>query len=161
MKCPEQTSKHAGTAKANSSTTRRRLQPVSQHNSNDHTKVAQLFADLERCMSELRDGCRGAADEILLDRQLDGCRLLLIRTIAEGRRDVSLSPREREICHLIARGEPDKGIADVLQISTCTVGTHLRRIFAKLGVHSRAAMVAQVSGFDGRSRPKHLPTLGS
>jgi DNA-binding CsgD family transcriptional regulator len=35
-------------------------------------------------------------------------------------------------------------IADVLNISSWTVCTHLRRIFAKLGVGSRAAMVAQL-----------------
>jgi len=35
-------------------------------------------------------------------------------------------------------------IAAVLEISTWTVGTHLRRMFAKFGVNSRAAMVAQL-----------------
>ncbi|MGZ4888901.1 MAG: LuxR C-terminal-related transcriptional regulator, partial [Candidatus Angelobacter sp.] len=34
-------------------------------------------------------------------------------------------------------------IADVLNISSWTVCTHVRRIFAKLGVGSRAAMVAK------------------
>jgi DNA-binding CsgD family transcriptional regulator len=33
-------------------------------------------------------------------------------------------------------------IASVLEISVWTVSTHLRRIYAKLGVSSRAAMVA-------------------
>jgi DNA-binding CsgD family transcriptional regulator len=32
----------------------------------------------------------------------------------------------------------------VLEISVWTVGTHLRRIFAKLGVGTRASMVAQL-----------------
>jgi DNA-binding CsgD family transcriptional regulator len=36
----------------------------------------------------------------------------------------------------------------VLHISSWTVSTHLRRIFTKLGVSSRAAMVAKVSGFE-------------
>jgi DNA-binding CsgD family transcriptional regulator len=54
---------------------------------------------------------------------------------------VSLSPRESEIARMIAQGYPNKMIASVLEISVWTVSTHLRRIFAKLGVTSRAAMV--------------------
>ena len=42
---------------------------------------------------------------------------------------------------MIAKGYPNKVIASVLDISVWTVSTHLRRIFAKLGVTSRAAMV--------------------
>ena len=45
---------------------------------------------------------------------------------------------------MVAQGHPNKVIAGVLNISTWTVCTHLRRIFAKLGVGSRAAMVAQL-----------------
>jgi DNA-binding CsgD family transcriptional regulator len=55
-----------------------------------------------------------------------------------------LSPREQEIIRLVADGCPDKAIARTLGISPWTVNTHLRRIFTKLGVHSRAKMVAYV-----------------
>ena len=55
-----------------------------------------------------------------------------------------LSGRELEIARLVALGHPNKFIADVLQISVWTVGTHMRRIFAKLGVNSRAAMVSRI-----------------
>jgi len=44
---------------------------------------------------------------------------------------------------MAAEGHPNKIIADVLNISPWTVCTYLRRIFAKLGVTSRAAMVAR------------------
>ena len=57
---------------------------------------------------------------------------------------VVLSPREREIARMVARGYPNKTIAGVLEISLWTVGTYLRRVFAKLGVGSRAAMVARL-----------------
>jgi DNA-binding CsgD family transcriptional regulator len=56
----------------------------------------------------------------------------------------SLSPREREIARMVAMGYTNKTIAAVLEISTWTVGTHIRRVFSKLGVHSRSAMVAQL-----------------
>jgi len=58
---------------------------------------------------------------------------------------VALSPREQEIVRLVAEGHPNKIIAAELDISAWTVGTHLRRIFAKLGVASRAAMVARMA----------------
>jgi DNA-binding CsgD family transcriptional regulator len=45
---------------------------------------------------------------------------------------------------MVAKGYANKTIAAVLDISCWTVSTHLRRIFAKLGVGSRAAMVAQL-----------------
>ena len=56
----------------------------------------------------------------------------------------SLSPREQEIARLVVKGLPNKVIANVLGISIWTVSTHLRRIFAKLDVTRRAAMVARV-----------------
>jgi DNA-binding CsgD family transcriptional regulator len=58
----------------------------------------------------------------------------------------SLSPRESQIARLIADGATNRLIASVLEISLWTVSTHIRRIFAKLGVNSRAEMVAQLFG---------------
>jgi hypothetical protein len=42
---------------------------------------------------------------------------------------------------MVAEGYATKNIAYKLRISEWTVGTHLRRICAKLHVHNRAAMV--------------------
>jgi DNA-binding CsgD family transcriptional regulator len=58
----------------------------------------------------------------------------------------TLSPRESQIARLIADGATNRLIASVLDISLWTVSTHIRRIFAKLGVNSRAEMVAQLFG---------------
>ena len=98
-----------------------------------------------------RPGVAGCAlmlgdDLRLVDAEVDGSRYLLVRMpkIEKTR----LSPREQEIVRMVAEGHPNKVIADVLNISSWTVCTHLRRIFAKLGVGSRAAMVARL--FDGR-----------
>jgi DNA-binding CsgD family transcriptional regulator len=52
-----------------------------------------------------------------------------------------LTQRELQIANLVAQGRCNKQIAIQLQISEWTVSTHLRRVFAKLGVDSRAAMV--------------------
>ncbi len=52
-----------------------------------------------------------------------------------------LTQRELQIANLVAQGHCNKQIASQLKISEWTVSTHLRRVFAKLGVDSRAAMV--------------------
>ena len=65
-----------------------------------------------------------------------------------------LTGRELEIAALVAAGRPNKQIADKLHISEWTVSTHLRRIFAKLGVHSRAAMVYRCTGLIGNGNSR-------
>jgi DNA-binding CsgD family transcriptional regulator len=56
---------------------------------------------------------------------------------------IVLTARELQIVALVAGGRVNKQIADELRISEWTVSTHLRRIFAKLGVDTRAAMVSR------------------
>ena len=56
--------------------------------------------------------------------------------------DFSLSPREREILALLAEGRSQKEIATALFISPKTVATHIQHLLTKLGVHSRAQVVA-------------------
>jgi DNA-binding CsgD family transcriptional regulator len=103
-------------------------------------------------------------DKVILDVEVSGVRCVLVRRPPEtGRPEGALSPREREIARMVAKGYPNKVIARVLEISSWTVSTHLRRIFAKLGVSSRAAMVAQLfedgklgdSPRDGARPPGH------
>ena len=53
-----------------------------------------------------------------------------------------LSPREREVLELLARGYLFKEIAEKLAISVPTVSTYIRRIYEKLHVRSRAQAVA-------------------
>lgn len=55
----------------------------------------------------------------------------------------NLSPREREVLELLARGYLYKEIAETLHISVPTVNAHIRRIYEKLHVHSRAQAVAK------------------
>jgi len=56
--------------------------------------------------------------------------------------DVTLSPREREILALLAEGRSQREIAASLVISPKTVATHIQHLLSKLGVHSRAQVVA-------------------
>ncbi|MGC0330976.1 DNA-binding NarL/FixJ family response regulator [Streptomyces sp. SAI-170] len=54
----------------------------------------------------------------------------------------TLTPRERDILTHLAQGLPNREIARTLFISEATVKTHLRRIYDKLGVDTRAAAVS-------------------
>jgi two-component system, NarL family, nitrate/nitrite response regulator NarL len=83
-------------------------------------------------------------DEVLFEATIDGIAYYLVRSQPPSGAQVSLSPRELAIARLIAKGMPNKCIGDILEISPWTVATHLRRIFVKLGVTSRAAMVARL-----------------
>jgi len=52
-----------------------------------------------------------------------------------------LTPREREILQCLAEGKSNKEVADALQISPGTVGTHRKNILGKLKAHSTAELV--------------------
>jgi DNA-binding CsgD family transcriptional regulator len=58
-------------------------------------------------------------------------------------RDEALSPRERQVLALVAEGFSDANVAARLAITEATVGSHLQRIFRKLGVHSRVELVTR------------------
>lgn len=110
-----------------------------------HQAFAAVIALLEARDGGARPEASGnGSEELLLDTELGGCRYLLLRMSGPQPTRIHLSPRESEIVRMVAKGHPNKVIADVLNISSWTVCTHLRRIFAKLGVGSRAAMVAQL-----------------
>lgn len=104
--------------------------------------VSQLMAPDSAFLTE-KQSRHDHQEEVLIDIDLDGAHYLLIRLPLERPQRVQLSPREQEIVRMVAHGHSNKIIADVLNISSWTVCTHLRRIFAKLGVGSRAAMVAK------------------
>lgn len=63
-----------------------------------------------------------------------------------GTAEGQLSPREEEILRLLAKGARSKEIADQLHIGTGTVNTHVRHIYEKLHVRSRAEAVARFAG---------------
>ena len=54
-----------------------------------------------------------------------------------------LTGREMEVLELAVRGEPNKIIADVLQIAESTVKVHLSRAFDKLGVKDRTSATTE------------------
>jgi ATP/maltotriose-dependent transcriptional regulator MalT len=57
----------------------------------------------------------------------------------------ALSRREREVAVLVAAGNSNPKIAQTLFLSRRTVDSHMRRIFEKLGVQSRAQLAATIA----------------
>lgn len=83
-------------------------------------------------------------NEVVFECDIEGIRYYVIRCRIKSSRQVSLSEREQEIARLVAQGLPNKCIGKQLSISPWTVATYLRRIFSKLGVTSRTAMITQL-----------------
>jgi DNA-binding CsgD family transcriptional regulator len=57
----------------------------------------------------------------------------------------SLTDSERRIAELVTEGATNREVAAVLVISTHTVDSHLRHVFAKLGISSRVQLAAIVT----------------
>jgi DNA-binding CsgD family transcriptional regulator len=99
---------------------------------------------LRQLVGELGPAQRLGIDEVVLGLVVDGVRYTLTRRVAAPSAP-SLSAREREVARMVAKGYTNKTIAAVLEISSWTVDTHIRRIFGKLNVRSRSAMVARLA----------------
>jgi DNA-binding CsgD family transcriptional regulator len=65
---------------------------------------------------------------------------------AEALRSLGVSRREAEVLRLLAIGKDNAEIASELGIAVPTVRKHLERIYARLGVRSRAAAAARALG---------------
>jgi len=104
--------------------------------------VRRYTSDIHSASRHLPDG---KDHTVLLEGEVDGVRYFFVRQALEPPSSHMLfSPREQEIARLVAKGHPNKVIAAILDISPWTVCTHLRRMFAKIGVGSRAALVAKL-----------------
>lgn len=67
---------------------------------------------------------------------------LVERRCAQMGEEYSLSPREIEVLALLAWGKNARRIEEVLGLSANTVKTHVRHIYTKMGVHTRAELDA-------------------
>lgn len=109
-------------------------------------QLVQRLVTVTRAAHPEPQACTGFVElvGVLVDMEIDGMRCIVLETPQPRPTAVPLSPREMEIARMVAKGLPNKAIASVLQISTWTVSSHLRRVFTKLGVASRAEMVGRL-----------------
>jgi NarL family two-component system response regulator LiaR len=116
--------------------------------------VLTSFLEDERLLPAIRAGAAGyllknvqpqelaravrtaAAGEALIDPAVAA---RLVEALGDGREDRAdqLTPREREVLALIARGFANKRIAAELGVAEKTVKTHVSNVLAKLGVSDR------------------------
>lgn len=66
----------------------------------------------------------------------------VLEALESREEETELTPRERQILHLVAEGCTNMHIAERLSISPKTVDNHRTRLMAKLGVHSVAELIA-------------------
>jgi DNA-binding CsgD family transcriptional regulator len=122
--------------------------PEAQSATPQPRSLAAVIAELLAHAGDARATLAGCGDlddmEPVLTTEHDGARYVLLRDRRPHPGTVALSARELEIARMIARGHTNRTIAAVLEISPWTVSTHLRRMFAKLDVGSRAAMIAKL-----------------
>lgn len=58
--------------------------------------------------------------------------------------DAQLTAREQEVLSLLAEGRSAPFVAEYLCIERSTAKTHIARIYAKLGVHTRQELISLV-----------------
>ncbi len=114
--------------------------------STDAVDVIDLLTEFLSQMPDERLSAEDGVEVVLCSVVHSGVRYTLSCQICTVENDTqnALSPREKEIVRLVMKGLSTRGISQLLEISPWTVATHMRRIFLKLGVKSRAEMVAQV-----------------
>src|ERR687886_2395076 len=107
------------------------------------TAGATGYLSKETDRTEICDAIVAAVDgDIVVSRTLPG---VLVEYL-HARNDSSkprLGDREQEVMRLTAEGLSAPEIAATLGIGATTVKTHLQRVYRKLGVTDRAAMVAR------------------
>jgi len=108
-------------------------------------------ADVSMAVQAMKSGAadfieKPFKDQVVLDavamamrRSAEALQELAIR-VASLRALDTLSPREREVAQLVARGQPNKVIAAGLGISEKTVHIHRQRVMEKAGVSSAAEL---------------------
>ena len=119
------------------------LLQVMQHGHLDDVVFAsRAYPDLARIVASDPEA-RGELTRIFANSHDIGLgRAVGLEMPRELRRKEGLTPRELEVYELLAQGRSNRSIAETLFISESTAKLHVRHIFEKLGVHSRAEAVA-------------------
>lgn len=146
-------------------------------------KIILLFLTMHEDEGLLHEALRAGAAGYLIKRAEEAEILRAIRTAIQGdiyvhpamtrallhqpvtterRRGTSLdtlTPREVEVLLLLARGNTNRQIADLLGISVRTAENHRANLMGKLGLVSRVELVnyAEEQGLLSSDRDRHLP----
>lgn len=120
----------------------------------ERARTQLLLGQLKR-RQRLKDASASFQEALQTFEQLgtplwaDRTRVELGRVLDRTERKVSLSPSERRVAELAASGMTNRKIAAAMYLSPKTVESNLARIYAKLGIHSRAELGRHVGRLKG------------
>jgi two-component system response regulator NreC len=137
---------------------------TTEHLKERHPDVIVLILTMHEDESLLHAAIRAGADGYVIKRSAETEIIRAIHAVAEGdvyvppsmtrallsqpgtpgRREGSidtLTPREREVLRLLARGNTNRQIAERLDLSIRTIENHRANLMAKLGLFSRVELV--------------------
>jgi DNA-binding NarL/FixJ family response regulator len=121
-------------------------------------KPDQAAAELRRAQAVFeRLGARPLARQATTERRRLAAHAARARTGTSGAGLSTLTPREKQIAHLVAEGQTNRQIARHLQVTEKTVEMHLSNVFAKLEVSSRAAVASAVAASRALTPRKRSP----
>jgi LacI family transcriptional regulator len=109
-----------------------------------HTAARLLHTLMRRAAGQPADGEKSAVPQLTVLPPLGVVSRRSTDTLAKtDPEDAILSERERDVLRLLAKGLVKREIADRLGLSPHTIDNYLRRIYAKLNVHTVGAAVAK------------------
>jgi DNA-binding CsgD family transcriptional regulator len=119
---------------------------------------SEALAQLDRAWDEYHHmGARAFRSDVQRAMRQAGARRAKWSTAAAAPSTgwASLTEAERRVATLISEGHTNKSAASALGVSINTVGTHLRAVFAKLGVQSRVQLANCLAGYASQTPPAH------
>jgi DNA-binding NarL/FixJ family response regulator len=140
------------------------LDPLKTHYPTTPIAVMSRHDDPDGALDIVRSGAKGFISALVRSQAvvpalrvlLAGGEFVLTTTLIQGRQDKDghaastaepatpgsrLSPREREVFHLLKQGKPNKVIASDLSVAENTVKVHVRNILKKMKARSRVEVL--------------------
>jgi len=111
---------------------------------------SEALAQLDRAWDEYHHmGARAFRDDVQRTMRRVGVRRARWSAAAAAPATgwASLTDAERRVATFISEGHTNKSAASALGVSINTVGTHLRAVFAKLGVQSRVQLANRLASY--------------
>ncbi len=137
---------HRGVGATMLSTSARLLAAADEFHAMTQARPYRPALDPADAARQLRlDADEGKLDPAAVDAVLSVAGHASNRSRAGG--PAGLTARESEVLALLAEGLPNKAIAQRLQISNKTVGSHVEHIYTKLGVTNRAGAAMRAMEF--------------
>jgi len=99
--------------------------------------AAEAYHEAAQASQDEGDRRAAAAAKVRSAALVERCEGAVTPALGAAVMVVPLTPRERDIATLAARGETSKDIADRLFLSVRTVNNHLQSVYSKLGVSGR------------------------